>query len=239
MNRTALFAALLAVTPILGLVAAAPGFDQPAPYIVCQSSSGDEIHHYLPPSTGVIGNSADGNLQDCDADPTTLNDYDGEVDHGYGAAQLFADTGDGFSSGTLVCFGAYGHHGSTIRAEEWGATWGPELLVTSDFSRIPPSDSPDCGDGIVEPCDPTPPAPSTQPFPLNVVIDTVNGLLYTLFAPGGDGCNSLDTTHRCPSTPTPPTVCSVGGAGIDGSYFVFLVPDLDAARIPVWGHVWT
>ena len=238
MNRTALFAALLAATHVVGLVDA-QSYDQPAPTLTCQSLSGALYHHYLPPNEGNVAYSNDGNVQDCDGDPTTPMDYDGEFDHGFGGIQLFADSGDGFSHGTIVCLGGYGHHGSTIHAAEWGASWGPRILVTSDFSRIPPADGPDCGDSYVEPCAPTPPPPSTQPFPVNVVVDTVNGLLYMVFGPGGDGCNVQDRAIRCASTAPPPTVCTVLGPGIDGSYFVFLEPDLDAARIPVWGHVWS
>jgi len=170
-----------------------------------------------------------------------VGDYDGEYDFSQGGAWLFADSGDGVSAGVIACYGepAVGHHSGNVFALD-DAGFGPRFLLTSDYSRAGEEDSPDCGDGLIEACDPTPPEPSEAPAPLNVVFDTYSETMYSIFGPSGDGCNPRDFEALVAANPAGATnINAPFGPGVDGSYTVFILPDLDANLFPVSGHVWT
>lgn len=169
-----------------------------------------------------------------------LYDYDGELEYGHGGVTLFYDSGDGETYGATACYGwpSYGHHAGGIYAQD-ALGYGPRFTVTSDRARWGEEQNPDCGDGYVEPCDPNPPDPSTSPFPLNVVVDTVNNMLSTLFGPAGAGCNSLDRSYRFPAAAGPSGGAVPFGPGADGTLSVLIEQDVDAPRAATAGSVWT
>lgn len=261
--------AILSLLLLLPLAGPALAHNPPFPILTCQITDNDkQYHEYGPAWNGLfIFPLFDGNLTDCPKNQdihvgvnacaflspdlcaidvgtrSPLLDYDGEIDYGGGGAVLFLDgyEGDGVSSGTIACYGwpSTGHHGTTIYAQDV-LGFGPRFEVTADYSRAGFESLPDCGDNLVEPCAPHPPPPSGLFFPANVAVDTLNAVLYTLFGPGGEGCNALDNRFRCASTAVGPSRCTVPfGPGADGALSVFLENDDENGRIPTAGHIWT
>ena len=155
-----------------------------------------------------------------------------------GGAGLLARSGDGLTSGSLACYGAPAHHpqGGVITVTD-AAFPGVVFVVSADATSpfLPPS-TVDCGDGILEPCNPTPPAPSSLTWPVNILIDAVNGILYILNHGSGATCNPFDQVQVCVQQ------CAVAfPPGADGAYVVSVVADLGAygnlASAGTVGHI--
>ena len=264
MNKTILIA--LAVALVTPFAAIADPDVLGVPDVTCQSPAEWRTHDYGAPATGsLVFLPQDGNLEECGTstwfDPSgdecvTLGsgpvydalcatdraaDWDGDYDFMFGGAYLVAVSGDGVTSGGLACFDVVGHHpvqGTVTVTDLSGLPTA--FSVTADFtnpSSPVPADGPDCGDGVVEPCDPSPPAPSTLPPPVNDVVDIVNGLLYSLFNSDGTTCVQGDASQNCLGS------CVVGfGPGADGSYTAFVGPTLSGSAdgtptVATGGHI--
>ena len=118
----------------------------------CEEPAWDwQVHDYAPPATGLYRSAPqDGNiLFDCNGDGTPA-DYDGHQEWALGGAMLSVYTGDGLSSGSLVCYGEVGHHPEfgTIGVTDlvFGAAVVPFWVSADHFSVIPPTSWEDCGD---------------------------------------------------------------------------------------------
>ena len=162
--------------------------------------------------SGVSGPAYDAACQ-----TDTPVDYDGHHEFGYiGRALLSVRSGDGVTSGSIACYDEVGHHPFAGSIYVYDIVF-PNVAfdVVADYtdpaSPVPPGEK-DCGDGIVQPCDPTPPEPSGAKPPVNVVIDLVNALLYSLST---STCNPSDRSISCLDHCTPSF-----GPGIDGAYHV-------------------
>ena len=172
--------------------------------------------------------------------------FDGDLEWAMGGGWLAAESGDGVTSGSIACWGIEGHHfpGSIVYVND--ITGLPvAFTVTADFtdpaSPVPP-DGPDCGDNVIQPCDPSPPQPADLDPPLdslNPVIDTVNGVLYELFNSPGATCTVGDVSKPCLVR------CVLDFApGIDGVYTVFVGPTLTGGSdggptVATAGHIAT
>lgn len=134
-------------------------------------------------------------------------DYDGDMEFAVGGALLAVENGDGWSRGSLVCIGTYGHHGSYVQIED-EVFRGVLFSVGADASaRPPPAGEPDCGDGVIRACDPRP-DPTGNPL-LDSVVDIL----------GSAGCNPGDHRVTCMDA------CYVPfGPGADGTYTVWVHP---------------
>lgn len=222
---------------------AALAHNPPLPQLLCQRYYWWDIHEYagfdVQPLEGAL--VADGHVTDCDGNQLTY-ERDEDIEWGQGGAILAYETGSAFHGipGTDMCYaGIVGHHTGAIRAYDDVMGFGPALLVAADYARGPDGDP--CGDGIIEPCDVNPPAPSTSTFPVNVVEDTANEAVYQFVTgPSGIGCNPLDRVQHAPWTPGAPTVVVMQfGPGSDGTYVVMVQADMDVPAIPLGGHIWT
>ena len=144
---------------------------------------------------------------------------DGDKEFALGGALLVSATGDGVTSGGVACHGITGHHpqGGLVTVTD-ALSDNVLFAVTADStnpaSPVPPGQT-DCGDGIVQPCDDTPPAPSGAPLPVNVVLDTVNGLLYSLLNDPSLTCTPGDRSKLCVSS-----CLAAFPPGADGAYVV-------------------
>ena len=170
--------------------------------------------------------------------------FDGDFEWAMGGAWLASRSGDGVTSGSLACWGVEAHHPveGTVTVTEAIA---PNVFFTviADYpsplipSHIPPgSGGPDCGDGLLQPCDPTPPESSTLLFPADVVVDAVSMLLHGLLNEPDVTCNPWDQQIDCLNSCTVPF-----GPGQDGGYHVLVRPSLTAdAGVPsvaTVGHI--
>lgn len=207
----------------------------PGPASTCQDLVGERMYHDYILFSDVGGPSlraplVDGTTEPCA--PTDVISYDGHREFGIGLARLDVTTGDGTTSGTAACFGPFttGHHSYAIEVQDV-VTPHVVFTVLSDYSIPGFEQTPDCGDGQVTPCSPTPPPPSTQPFPVNVVEDVARGLLETGF---GAICNPLDHEARFIDAGV-----MTFGPGANGTYLVVIEADTDLGYVPVAGHVWT
>lgn len=174
---------------------------------------------------------------------------DHEFEFGYGAAVLPVVTGDWddwWAGGSMPCLFSIGHHTSQVFAQESGGLVGPRFAVGSD-GYVAPEDphqpwesGATCGDGVIEPCDWSPPPPSSAPFPVNAGVDLVQQTWWSATEDPGRTCFVEDCLVTfalvlgAPSGGYAP--CPPGG---DGAYWVFLLPDLDTGHLPLAGHVWT
>lgn len=174
----------------------------------------------------------DGYLFDCNEDGVI--DGDGHAEYAAGGAVLLAWDGDGASAGTIACWKARSDHTPRVRitVTDVARRGDVEFRVSADHSRAPVP-FPDCGDNILEPCNPTPPAPSNLPPPMNGVEDALNRLVYDLFN-SGELCNPNDHILIVPAA-GPGSVNNsaipVFDPGADGSYTVWL-----ADSRPTMGH---
>ena len=169
-------------------------------------------------------------------------DWDGDSEWAVGGGWLASNSGDGVTYGSIACLGIEGHHpsGGFITVTD-AVLPQVNFSVTADYwdpGNPLPQGGTDCGDGSVEPCDPTPPPPSTQPFPVNVVVDSVNVLLHGLLNGPYVTCNPLDQVLDCLDHCVIPF-----GPGADGSYTVFVGPTLSGGpdRTPTGatlGHIY-
>ena len=206
------------------------------PNVTCQSPSEWATHDYGAPATGVlVFLPQDGNLEDCGG-------YDGDTEFAYGGAYLVSVSGDGSTGGGLACYGTLGHHpqGETVTVTD-ASGLSVAFTVTADatdpLSPVPPGEV-DCGDGVVQPCDPTPPGPSTLPQPVGGAVDMVDALLYSSFNGGGTTCTVGDVRKPCLIR------CALDFApGADGAYVVFVGPSLTGSNGEptgaTYGHVCT
>lgn len=210
------------------------------PRLVCQDQSQWFQHDYLgfdvEEVEGII--ALDGHVADCNNNMLT-REPDTDIEWGQGGAILAVYTGSAFHNvpGTDMCYGGLiGHHGYTIEAIDH-LGFGPALIVAADYARGPNGDP--CGDGIIEPCA-GPPAPSTNNFPVNVVEDIANDVVYQeVTGPNGLGCNPLDQIQRAAYTPGASTIMTMQfGHGADGTYIVLVQADLNVPAIPMGGHIW-
>jgi hypothetical protein len=199
----------------------------------CEPETEWNIHDYGGPVSGnAITGSRDGNVAGDCSGATDLNlcaslgpsppftasagfcdgplaDFDGHKDFAYGGAFLHADSGDGVSSGSVACHGAEGHHETypTVVVED--VVLGDDSLlffvVTADYSRagFEPAEGPDCGDNLVEVCNPADPVDQFEQL-CNPRDQAIVGLS------GHDIANGT----RGVSVPFPP--------GVDGTYNVFV-----------------
>ena len=188
------------------------------------------------PSKGPSGVKAVGHF-DCDPialDPATTflceeilaASFDGDNEYAETGAALVAESGDGVNSGGIACWGVEGHHpvGGSIYVTDLVAL-NVTFLVTADFtdplSPVPPGEV-DCGDGVIQPCDPTPPQPADADPPLNIIIDIINALLYELLNAEGATCTPGDNALVCLNHCTP-----TFDPGADGAYHVLVIGTLD------------
>lgn len=168
-----------------------------------------------------------------------LLDYDGEPEWGIGGAILFYETGDGVASGAIACYGwpSTGHHAGDIYALDVTGN-GPQLTAFADRSLPLLRETPDCGDGILQPCGATDPR-GMQPFPMNVILDTINGVLWRLDEPGST-CNAGDAYVVAASVVGDASRLSLTiGPGADGSVHVLVRQDMDTPILGTAGHIWT
>lgn len=210
----------------------------PGPYVTCERLPSLDYHEYIGSSDfggpSVRPAVVDGNLANCGG-PGILVEYDGHHEFGFGIARLTVQSGNGQSSGGLACLGEVGHHDAYISAQDIQG-FGPSFSVLADYSLDPPESGLDCGDGQVMPCEP-PAQPSPESFPINVVIDTVNGLIHSGF---GEVCNPLDQEYVVPLNPNGPSSVPIPfPPGVDGSYHVIIHANALAGNRTAAGHVWT
>ena len=158
--------------------------------------------------------------------------YDGEPEGGYGGALLFSRSGDGLTSGVFACYGprSFGHHSPNVWAlDELGH--GPALSVAADHSKVPPESGPDCGDGVLQPCD----APFLGAPPVDPLVDMADALLRDAVCNPEDRVQLFDASFDGPS----------GGEltfapGADGSYVVFVTLDQgETPGVATAGHIWS
>lgn len=119
-------------------------------------------------------------------------DFDGDFEFAVGGALLSVESGDGATSGSLVCYGALGHHpaGGPVRVQD-NLVNPVAFSVGADASLLPPPPGmPDCGDGTIVPCP-------------------------------GFGCNPDDHLHSCPIQNNGVCNVPFG-PGADGAYYVFV-----------------
>jgi len=239
----------------------------PGPVLYCQPESERLYHDYLPPAGHLIRAQTnllepeprvvasaplDGNLADCwkpnnievgDLEtglPRPLADYDGEPEFNIGSARLFFDTGWGWNTGVLACYGwpSVGHHTGAVYAFDSYSAFGPAFFLGADYSRPGLEEEPDCGDGVMEPCIENPPQSTAKPFPHNLVVEAINDAIYEAFGPSGEGCNPSDSIAFAEPNDYGPSHLNVPFApGVDGSVYVHILA-VDH-RIPLGGHVWT
>ena len=175
----------------------------------------------------------DGSAEGCGAG--LLGD-DGHHESGTGGALLVAESGDGVSGGGLACWGEAGHHGRQVSVSDvvLGSEVSFRVVVDHSGTSLPEER---CGDGVVQPC--WPPSIGDPPYPIYIIVDLVNALIYAIFSDEGSTCNPLDREALCLAT------CSVGfPPGQDGAYHVIVSPT--PGGLPVGlptgatqGHVWT
>lgn len=222
MHRLTLYATtlFLLATP-LSLAHAPAG----TPKNYCEPISEWFIHDYGGPVSGnVVTGHRDGNtFGDCSGvidltpcvevgasppfttsagpcDPA-FGDFDGHKEFAYGGALLHAETGDGVSGGSLACHGEVAHHEviPTVVVEDAvvGHAGAIFFVVTADYSRpgFEPADGPDCGDNLVEVCNPADPVDQFEQLcnPRDQAVVGISGVagwgasVDVTFAPGADG----------------------------------------------------
>ena len=143
----------------------------------------------------------------CDTD--RVADYDGDMEFAIGGALLAVNDGDGQTSGSLVCLGTVGHHGSTVSVEDQFFGTNVGFTVGADASLLVLPGEPDCGDRVIYPC--------TKPNSgLGPEVDLVLNLLVNV------PCNPNDHLLRCHAVCTAPF-----GVGANGAYYVMVHPTLD------------
>ena len=138
-------------------------------------------------------------------------DYDGDLEFALGGALLAVESGDGQTSGSLVCLGTLGHHSNTISVDDEVFGTNVAFTVGADASLVPPvPGEPDCGDNVTRPCEP-------NNSGLGPTVDAVLDLLNT------GTCNPNDHRVLCVDT------CAVPfGPGAEGTYVVWVHPTLNA-----------
>lgn len=132
----------------------------------CEDPNTDWPVHDYAGTSGVQSLSVrppvyDGNTADCNGN-TIPFDYDFHHEWGAGWARLDVVSGDGVTSGTIACYGSYGHH------PMFGPFWvedivfGPNVhyFVMADSFSITNNGVPDCGDGQITPCPGDPERPN-------------------------------------------------------------------------------
>jgi hypothetical protein len=155
-------------------------------------------------------------------------DYDGDLEFALGGALLAVESGDGATSGSIVCLGTLGHHGNTVYVDDQVFGSNVAFTVGADASipgTVPPGE-PDCGDNVTRPCEPSNSG-------LGPVVDAILDLLQT------GNCNPDDHRVTCLGS------CAVPfGPGAEGTYIVWIHPT--AAGGPggsptgaSHGHVWS
>ena len=183
----------------------------------CQTPAHWNLHDYGGPSPGnAVFGRRDGSAEDCGAGTPG----DSHSEYAIGGGFLAAETGDGFSSGSLACLGEVGHHQvfPVVEVQDLVSFEGQYFVVTADYSRegtVPPG-SLDCGDNLAEVCN-FAAHPGHFPQPLGSVVDTVNAVYVSLVESPGTTCNPLDQAvvgYGSVRVSFPP--------GIDGTYNVFI-----------------
>ena len=263
MNRTILMALAIALVAPLGALADQGTYG--TAQTNCQTLAEMRTHDYAAPATGnIVFNPQDGNLNSfcpngrgstilSPADEPCLTQipnpsllwttlcgphlvpYDGDLEWAQGGGWLIALTGDGVTNGGLACWGTEGHHPVQGSIYVYDQVFpNVDFTVAVDWSD-PGAPAPDCGDGVVRPCDPTPPEPSNAPPPLNGAIDELNRILYELFNSPGTTCTLGDYRLTCMNHCTPDFP-----PGADGAYTVFVGRGVDANGVPIGatvGHI--
>ena len=150
-------------------------------------------------------------------------DYDGDMEYAQGGAYLVADSGNGSTYGGLACTGTFGHHlvGGTVYVTDLAF---PEVafILAADFSGplSPPPlpGSPDCGDGLIEPCWRVPRSGEDG----SAATSSATGPSW-VFLPYS--CNPLDRAKPCLDR------CTANfHPGSNGAYIVFVGPTEDGGR---------
>ena len=149
MNKSfllALAAALLAAPLALGHTPAGTTKNY------CEDPLEWNTHDYSYLSTGlVVFTLQDGNLAgDCDGD-TVPTDFDAHLEWAIGGAWLMVESGDGVTSGSVVCYGAVGDHPTFGPISVTDIVLGPTVpfsIQADTVNLVPPTDpaEPNCGD---------------------------------------------------------------------------------------------
>ena len=126
---------LLAVLCALALLPLALAHEpRGTPKLHCESWDEARTHEYLPVAAGLtVWGFTDGNVDDCDGDGTPYDD-DGHSEWSTGGAWILADSGDGWSYGSIACFGEWAHHPS------YGPFWIRDAAFTSNVHFLVAAD---------------------------------------------------------------------------------------------------
>jgi hypothetical protein len=206
------------------------------PDFTCQTPEEWQVHDYAGANGRTVADISDNNLEECGTtyglfiagtpecrnleeeglDDTPLYtlicetdrpaDYDGDLEYAIGGALLAVESGDGETSGSIVCLGTLGHHGDTIAVDDQIFGTNVAFTVGADASLVPVPGEPDCGDNVTRPCQP----PNSG---LGALVDAILALLQT------GNCNPNDHLVTCIGS------CAVPfGPGAEGTYVVWVHP---------------
>lgn len=225
------------------------------------SSWANPPHVYVTAGTGNVVDSFDVCTNYAGlADPTL---FSGEFGFGIGGNHLLSRAGPngaGDGDGSVGCFGAFtatgAHHGphTVIHVQDDVFQAAVGFSVTADWNRTTDNlgtgnqvGDQDCGDGLVEPCDPpTLVPPACNPLDQDITVLPAPGIVGGPVPPAGDNWLNIATGQARGDTipATPPTFANWGAfVGADGAVPVFVFANFRAdqchAGVPTTGAIWT